>query len=51
MSLPQRLRQLAATANELWRETDDPTAVRLILSAATLLSQAALRLDGGRTEA
>jgi len=48
--LAQRLRQLSAAAIELRQETDDPTAVRLILDAAERLWQAALRLDGGRTE-
>jgi len=42
MTLAQRLRQLSAAAIELWQETDDPTAVRLILDAAQRLSQAAL---------
>jgi len=50
MTLARRLRQLSAAAIELRQETDDPTAVRLILEAAQLLSQAALRLDGGRTD-
>jgi len=49
--LAQRLRQLSAAAIELWREADDPTAERLIHDAAKRLWQAALRLDGGRTEA
>jgi len=48
--LAQRLRQLSAAAIELWREADDPTAERLIHDAAKRLWQAALRLDGGRTE-